>query len=85
METVTFNIKATMSEEQARAFCTMLKEMMAFGSRGHSDVIGMYVDGDGAFHPKFEFDQEFESVHPIRYEGKDYGLGPTVGVLFYGE
>lgn len=64
-ENVTFTIKCTMRKRWAPQFSSMLKRMQYNGGIGRSREIAIYADGDGDFHPQFEFSQEFPEVEPI--------------------
>ena len=53
-EEVEFTIKCRMRRRWARPFLSMLNHMEWCGQAGHSSMIGLYADGDGDYHPKFE-------------------------------
>ena len=54
-----FKIEAEMEERWISYFCTMLKRMEFCGQLGHSEVVGLYSDGDGDFRPKFNIETFF--------------------------
>ena len=65
MDEVTFNVKVTMSKRWQNEFLTFLKHLEENGNIGHSSIIGFYADGDGDFHPKFDFDvPDYEQTLP---------------------
>ena len=64
MSNVTFTITATMSEDWADYFCSLLKRMEYDGKVGQSEAMGFYIDGDGDFRPTFEIDHPFKPVEP---------------------
>jgi len=37
---------------------SMLKTMQSYGAGGVSRAVALYVDGDGDFHPRFEFNED---------------------------
>ena len=49
------------------------------GDIGHSSIVGFYSDGDGDFHPKFEFNCDYEKCNG--YWSKDKPL-PDLEVIF---
>ena len=59
-------IKMTVSMDvtvpQALTLQAMFKTWNVFASRGHSDVVGFYVDGDGDFHPNCEVAYDYDSI-----------------------
>ena len=60
---VELNIKVYIDERRVDDFCSMLKRMESCGNIGHSSVVAFYVDGDGDFRPKFEFDKDYEPTN----------------------
>jgi len=52
---VTIDIKATMSEGDMANFLGMLDTIQNLGAVGSSRTIELWVDGDGASSPKFEY------------------------------
>lgn len=81
---VNITIKAIMDERWIDDFCSMLKWMENCGNVGHSSVTGFYVDGDGDFRPKFEFDREFEKKEGYRNDIGDDGSSilPELEIIF---
>ena len=64
IETRTYEITAT--KEQLDIMEVMFETMEIMGKQGCSRAFKLYVDGDGAFHPKFrKFDKEFPSIKYI--------------------
>lgn len=61
----TVTIKATMPERWVPHFLGMLKTMQNYGSVGMSRKVAIYSDGDGDFHPKFEWDPMIKLAEPI--------------------
>ena len=51
--TVKFAILCEMEERWVQPFISLLKTMESDGQRGHSEIVGLYADGDGDFQPKF--------------------------------
>ena len=62
-EEVDFVIKCRMKRRWARPFLCMLEYMECCGDIGHSSMVGLFADGDGDFHPKFEV-SGFEKFPP---------------------
>ena len=44
-----FIVECEIPERWVNDFCSMLKTMEFYGKQGHSEVIGIYADGDGDF------------------------------------
>jgi hypothetical protein len=62
----TFTIKCTMKDRWVPHFLAMLKYMAYLGRIGASRKVTIYADGDGDFHPKFEWDESLPTdVKPI--------------------
>ena len=59
----TFNVECTMEERWVPYFIGFLKKMEYNGIVGHSVVVAMNADGDGAFRPKFKTISTY-SVNP---------------------
>ena len=57
-----FSIRVSMEERWVPYFQSFLKYMEGMGDLGHSALVGFYADGDGDFHPKFEFEIPIEKV-----------------------
>lgn len=53
---VRFIIECEMEDRWVPHFLSMLKYMQQLGSLGGSRKVGIYSDGDGDFHPKFNWD-----------------------------
>ena len=53
-ETETRKYRITATKEQLDILETLFRTMEQMGSVGSSRAIKLFVDGDGAFHPKFE-------------------------------
>lgn len=51
-----FTVECEMDESQAKAFASLLDYMQYCGTIGHSSNVLVFIDGDGAFRPKFKFD-----------------------------
>lgn len=56
----TFTIECTMEERWIPHFLGMLKYMEQLGSQGSSRQVTFVSDGDGDFHPKFNWDDEYD-------------------------
>jgi hypothetical protein len=73
----TFNIKVTMETRWIPVFLAMLKRMQSLGNVGASRKLTFYSDGDGDFHPKFEWDTTVEPLkeplEPIKNSIYDAG------------
>jgi len=61
-----FTIKVKMEERWIPHFLSMLKTMETLGKTGQSRYVCFMADGDGDFHPKFEFDIDFKEVPPVK-------------------
>lgn len=73
MSDQTFTITATMGERWVPHFLGMLKIMQANGSVGHSEVVSFFSDGDGDFHPKFEWPEGLpEPAKPHESRGEPF-------------
>lgn len=66
-----FTIDVEMEERWIPHFLSMLKEMEHYGKIGRSRLLAFYADGDGDFHPKFNFSIPFEKVEKKRLN-KEY-------------
>ena len=62
---VEFTIKVTMKDRWIPHFLGMLDYMRYIGGIGSSRLVSIYSDGDGDFHPKFEWDIDVELAKPI--------------------
>lgn len=62
-----FTVNCEMKERWIPYFLQMLKQMELQGAIGHSGQVAIFADGDGDFHPKFDFDSSLmsEVVKPI--------------------
>lgn len=49
-----FTIECEMEEYQAKDLMSLLKYMECCGNIGHTSNIVVFIDGDGAFRPKFK-------------------------------
>jgi hypothetical protein len=68
----TFTIKCTMKDRWVPHFLAMLKYMAYLGRIGSSRQVTLYSDGDGDFHPKFEWDESLPAdAKPIIDRGGD--------------
>jgi hypothetical protein len=64
-----FIIECEIPERWINDFCTMLKTMEFYGNAGHSEVVGIFSDGDGDFRPRFNIATDFEkTTHLKKYE-----------------
>lgn len=61
---VKFTVTCEMDRAQAMAFHSMLKQMELCGKIGATRIVGMYADGDGKFHPKFESTFQCDAILP---------------------
>lgn len=61
-------INVEMEDRWVPHFLSMLKEMEFNGKVGRSRLIAFYSDGDGDFHPKFEFSCPFEQVDKVKLD-----------------
>lgn len=59
-----FTIECEINEQWINVFCSMLKRMELDGNVGHSEVVGIYSDGDGNFRPKFNINTSYRIVKP---------------------
>ena len=66
MENRTFVIECEVPERWVNDFCTMLKTMEYYGNIGHSEVVGLYSDGDGDFRPNFKINTDFEKTEYLK-------------------
>lgn len=67
VEYTEFTIKATMRSRWVPHFLAMLRYMQQLGGLGGSREVGIYSDGDGDFHPKFEWNDTLPSeATPVR-------------------
>ena len=62
MGKIKFNIECEMSKEWAEVFCSMLKKIEKNGNIGHSELVAIFADGDGDFHPTFKISEHFKEV-----------------------
>jgi len=58
---IKFTIECTMKERWVPYFLAMLKHMEVLGNIGSSRKVTIYADGDGDFHPNFEWDNHLSS------------------------
>ncbi len=56
-----FTIKVSMRNRWIPHFLSMLKYMQQLGAAGSSRKVLFYADGDGDFHPKFEWHNSLNS------------------------
>jgi len=62
-----FTIECTMKSRWVPHFLAMLRHMQSLGSMGSSREVSIFADGDGDFHPKFNWNKSLKSdVKPIR-------------------
>jgi len=62
-----FTIKVKIEERWIPHFLSMLKMMEYCGKVGKSRYVCIMADGDGDFHPEFEFENvEFKEVKPVK-------------------
>lgn len=64
-----FTIECEMEERWKDYFLSFLKSAERCGEIGHSQLVGLYVDGDGDFRPKFNANIEFENKEPNNIGG----------------
>jgi hypothetical protein len=57
-----FIVECEIPERWVNDFCSMLKTMEFYGKQGHSEIIGIYADGDGDFKPRFNIKTDFEKT-----------------------
>jgi len=67
-----FTIKVKMEERWIPHFLSMLKTMETLGRNGQSRYVCFMADGDGDFHPEFEFDIDFKEVPPAKTSSIGY-------------
>jgi hypothetical protein len=65
-----------MEERWIPHFLGMLKSMEQLGSQGSSRYVSIYVDGDGDFHPKFNWDDEYD-LPPVAAPQNQHGGNRT--------
>lgn len=72
-----FTIRCKMKDRWVPYFVSMLKRMEQNGAMGHSELVGIYSDGDGDFRPCFDFNIEVGKVdyEEIEVYGKVYDAG----------
>ena len=68
MSDVKFTISAIMEEKWVIPFLSMLDKMEENGNIGHSEMVGMYSDGEGDFRPHFKAHYEIN--------GREYAYLP---------
>lgn len=61
-DTTKFTIECEMKTRWVPHFLGMLKKMEQLGGLGSSRPVGIYVDGDGDFRPKFKWDDTMPEV-----------------------
>lgn len=67
-----FTIECTMKTRWVRHFLAMLRHMQMLGGIGRSREVALYSDGDGDFHPRFDWDISLTSnVEPVRDKNGD--------------
>lgn len=71
MSDTEFIIKCKMPERWVPSFLGMLDFMVHSGQIGTSRMIRFYSDGDGDFHPSFDWDTPIQPVGPAFYDGLD--------------
>ena len=59
-------IKMKLEEECIPTFIAFLEELEYNGNIGHSEIIGIFSDGDGNFRPKFEIKSGIETIIDLR-------------------
>lgn len=62
-----FTIYCQMEERWIPSFLKMLDMMQYNGNIGHSEYIGIYSDGDGDYHPNFDYDKTAQKYHTDNY------------------
>lgn len=60
-----FIVECEIPERWINEFCAMLKTMELYGTLGHSQIVGIYSDGDGDFRPKFNIHTHFEKTNHL--------------------
>jgi hypothetical protein len=65
MENRKFIIECEVPERWVNDFCSMLATMQSFGQAGHSEVVGIYADGDGDFRPVFNIHTDYNKTSPV--------------------
>lgn len=63
-----FTIEVEMEERWIIPFLSMLDRIQWDGNVGHSEIVGIYADGDGDFRPKFKVNGE------IKVDGINYNI-----------
>ena len=67
-----FTITVIMKNRWIPHFLSMLKYMQQLGSAGSSRVVSFFADGDGDFHPRFEWDDDLPcDVKPAKEDDGD--------------
>lgn len=62
-----FTIKVTMRSRWVPHFLAMLKYMEQLGGLGSTRKVSIYSDGDGDFHPKFEWSDDLPcDAEPVK-------------------
>jgi hypothetical protein len=61
-----FTVKVTMGDRWVPQFLGLLREMERLGRIGSSRALTFYSDGDGDFHPRFEWDTDVEPVDAVK-------------------
>lgn len=51
-----FSVKVVMKKRWVPYFLSFLYELQCNGNLGHSEMVGLYSDGDGDFRPRFAVD-----------------------------
>ena len=79
-----FTIKVKMEDRWVNHFISFLKRMEVNGNIGHSELISFYSDGDGDFHPEFEFEGiEYEKVEPCVCNNDGLEVNPILVKEYY--
>lgn len=62
-----FTVECEMKDRWVPHFLAMLKYMEQLGKLGGSREVGIFADGDGDFHPEFQWDKGLPSeAEPAR-------------------
>lgn len=69
---IKFTIECTMKARWVPHFLAMLKYMQSLGGMGSSREVALYADGDGDFHPHFNWDRSLvDNANPVRDKNGD--------------
>lgn len=61
-ENTKFKIEVKMETRWVPVFLAFLKRMQTLGNVGASRKLTFFSDGDGDFHPKFEWDTDIQPI-----------------------